>query len=645
MNLSDGGATDLVPGLWVSGSYFRTLGVRPVHGRLLTDDDDRRGGGPAGAVAVISYGFWQRRFGGAADAIGRSLTIERVPYSVVGVTEPGFFGLDVGKTFDVALPIGTEPLVRGDGSWLDRRSNWWLQVMVRLRPGQSIQTADPEIIRLHEQVRDAALPPGWSPDDFLREGFTLTPAAGGASDLRERYRRPLMAMMVVVSLVLGVACANIVNLLLARAAVRRREFGLKTALGASRWRISRQLLCESVLLAAAGGALGALLAVWGSEFLVRQLSTSTNPVFLSLALNWRVLGFTAAVSTGTVLLFGAAPAMRAGRTAPHDALAGGRSVAGDRRTFGVSQLMIVAQVTLTVVLVTVAGLFVGSLTSLMRVPLGFVPDHVLVAAIDVPNDVTQDRRAELFERLVAAAAAVPGVSSAALSETMPLSGNTWNNRVRVLGVPATGREEPLTYYNAVTPGWFRTLGTRVVAGRDFGPADGAGGQPVAIVNETFARTFTDSRNPIGMSLQQGDTPPRLIVGVVEDAVYEAVREPAPPTAYIPNGQRDGYPPYASISVRSTADTVTPLIQPLVRALTEVNDAVGISIRPLSDHVSAALTQERIVAILSSFFGGLALLLAALGLYGVTAYGVSQRRPDWRAHRARGAARAVSCGWS
>ena len=188
--------------------------------------------------------------------------------------------------------------------------------MVRLRPGQSIQTADPEIIRLHEQVRDAALPPGWSPDDFLREGFTLTPAAGGASDLRERYRRPLMAMMVVVSLVLGVACANIVNLLLARAAVRRREFGLKTALGASRWRISRQLLCESVLLAAAGGALGALLAVWGSEFLVRQLSTSTNPVFLSLALNWRVLGFTAAVSTGTVLLFGAAPAMRAGQTSP-----------------------------------------------------------------------------------------------------------------------------------------------------------------------------------------------------------------------------------------------------------------------------------------------------------------------------------------
>jgi len=287
-NLASGGETEFVDGLWASGSVFDTLGVRAIIGRTFTTLDDRRGGGPDGPVAVISYDFWQRRFGGAADAIGRTLTVERVPFTVIGVTPPAFFGPEVGRTFDVAIPIGDEPLIRAV-SWLDERSSWWLSIMARLKPDQSIDAANAALRAAQPTIRDATAP-GWN--NYIPEPFTLAPAATGESQLRRRYERPLIVVLTIVALVLVIACANIANLLLARATARHHEFSVRRALGASRWRLARQLVAESAVLSTAGALAGIVVARWGSQFLVQQISTRTDRVFLDLSLDIPVLVFT-----------------------------------------------------------------------------------------------------------------------------------------------------------------------------------------------------------------------------------------------------------------------------------------------------------------------------------------------------------------
>ncbi len=646
INLAKSGETDLIEGLWVSGGFFDVLGVPAVLGRTLMVADDVRGGGLDGPVATISYGFWQRRFGGRSDIVGQTLPFGQTTFTIVGVTPPAFFGVEVGRRFDVALPIGTRSLL-ADRSLLDGRKAWWLRVMARLKAGDDLGRATTRLNAVQPEMRIATLPDRDALQSYLKEPFVLQPAASGSSALRRQYSQPLAVLMAVVGLVLLIACANIANLLSARSITRRHELSVRLALGASRGSLACQLLVESALLSGSGAALGLVFADWSSRLLVRQLSAATNTVSLGLTMDWRVLSFTAAVAITTTLLFGSVPAVRATRVQPNEVLKEhGRSVSGDGQ-FRLGHALVVGQVALSLVLVVGAGLLMQTFASLATLNLGFDRDPVLVVSTNAKNSgASAAQRNDLIERIREAVSALPGVDKVGLSTLTPLisSGAVTVEIDDVASRPIQSEEDRQVSANRVSPGWFGTLGTPILAGRDFDGRDVAGSPRVVIVNETLVRRLFNGRNPLGQILHgtafPGDSANSLeVVGVVRDVVSQSLRETPPPTLYSPLAQATQPPTAFDLSVRSSAGQPTDLIRSVTAAIGQVDKNVSLTFRPLREQIDASLVRERMLAILSGFFGVLAILLAGLGLYGVLSYAVARRRTEFGIRLAVGASPA------
>jgi putative ABC transport system permease protein len=633
-NISPSGEIHNVQALWVSGEFFETLGVEPALGRLLTPADDKPS--CASSVVVISNSFWQHEYGGDRTIVGRSLNINRHPFQIIGVTPPEFSGVEMGRYFDVAAPLCAEPAVDGaEDAMLPRRDGWWLSAMGRLNPGWTTERASAQLRTISPGLFEATLPPDFNPEQakrFLAYRLGAFPADTGVSDLRTDYESPLWLMLGLAALVLIIASANLANLLLARATAREKEMGMRMAVGASRWRLIRQLLAESLLLAGIGAFLGTLLARSLSQVLVASLSTQSNPLFVDLGTDWRVLGFTISLAFLTCILFGLAPALRATNVSPSLVLKeSGRGATDGRSRFGLRRILVVSQIALSLTLLVGALLFARSLGKLATVDVGFQRDGILAADIDFTAlSLPLDQRISFARELLDRVRAIPGVDSAAITRILPLSGNGEAHDI-LLGVSGPSQDESaVAAFHRVSPAFFRTLRTPVIAGRDFDEHDVAGSPLVGIVNESFARKFIKKGNPVGTLLRVRRMStifgPYEIVGLVKDTKYGDLRETDQEIMYTPMAQLDRPDTDAQILIRSNAP-LPVLISSVKSVANGANPNMDVSFVVFHQMIEEGLLRDRLMARLSGFFGILAVLLAVIGLYGVISYMVARRRNE------------------
>jgi predicted permease len=638
-DLSAGGQAHSVHGNYVSGQYYETLGVHALLGRTLKPSDDTRG---CAGGAVLSYGFWQSEYGGRTDIIGKPISIDRHPIEIVGVTEAGFNGTEVGGSADVTLPLcAVAAIGSGRPGMLDINFYpvGWLQVMGRLKHGVSASQATARLKALAPQIYKSALDQNGlaredgrrlrpeAREEYLRRTFDTEPAGNGISYLRRQYAQALNVLMTIVGVVLLIACANVANLLLARGASRQREIAIRMAVGVSRSRLISQLLTESLLLSGIGALVGILFAEWGARLLVRFLD-----VPLDIAVDARVLAFTAGVAVLTGLLFGIAPAWRGTRVDPQSAMKANARGVIEGSKIGLGKVLVMAQLALSLLVIIGAGLMLSTFWKLISLDAGFDRGHVLLVNADLrAGNYPLEQWSRVYQEILDQLRLIPGLHSASVSSITPVCHCRWGGEVAVEGYTPKSRDDSMISFNNVSDGYFETIGTAIVAGRDFNRLDTVTSTKVAIVSQSMARKYFGAANPLGhyFRLVNGTTPaaPIEIVGVVKDAKYGSLRDEPSPFAFLPWSQGGAPGPLSGFELRAAGGSPSGLISGVKAAIARVNPDVSITFQTLASKVDDSIQRETLLATLSGFFGVLTLLLVTIGLYGVMSYNVARRRNE------------------